>query len=99
MQLAIEWLKVSLRVFARGLWLHDYFFNKISDLYTEFATEVEEGFVIKDPEYEASYSIIILPDFISLPYSSTEIPEMAGSGWITCSCQCQKKGRGRSLDC
>lgn len=36
---------------------------------------VEGGFDTKDPEYEETYSIVILPDFIVLPFPSVELPE------------------------
>ena len=36
---------------------------------------VEGGFDTKDPEYEETYSIVILPDFITLPFPSVELPE------------------------
>jgi hypothetical protein len=36
---------------------------------------IEGGFDSREPEYEVSYSIVILPEFISLPYPSVELPE------------------------
>lgn len=36
---------------------------------------VEGGFDSKVPEYEETYRIVILPDFISLLYPSVELPE------------------------
>jgi len=36
---------------------------------------VEGGFDSKEPEYEETYSIVLLPDFISLPYPSVDLPE------------------------
>lgn len=36
---------------------------------------VEGGFDNQDPEYETTYNIVILPDFISLPFPSVELPE------------------------
>ncbi|KAG0563124.1 hypothetical protein KC19_8G006500 [Ceratodon purpureus] len=42
---------------------------------TLLAIGVEGGFDSKEPEYEVSYSIVILPEFISLSYPSVELPE------------------------
>ncbi|KAF3512348.1 hypothetical protein F2Q69_00003920 [Brassica cretica] len=36
---------------------------------------VDGGFDNSEPEYEESYSIVILPDFVSLPFPSVELPE------------------------
>lgn len=36
---------------------------------------IEGGFDSKEPEYEVTYSIVILPEFISLPFPSVELPE------------------------
>lgn len=36
---------------------------------------VDGGFDNNEPEYEESYSIVILPDFVSLPFPSVELPE------------------------
>lgn len=36
---------------------------------------VDGGFDNNEPEYEDSYSIVILPDFVSLPFPSVELPE------------------------
>ncbi|XP_024356450.1 ubiquitin carboxyl-terminal hydrolase 14 [Physcomitrium patens] len=42
---------------------------------TLLAIGVEGGFDSKVPEYEETYRIVILPDFISLLYPSVELPE------------------------
>lgn len=49
----------------------------ISGLYLMYnvISGVEGGFDTKDPEYEETYSIVILPDFITLPFPSVELPE------------------------
>lgn len=49
----------------------------ISGLYVicNVISGVEGGFDTKDPEYEETYSIVILPDFITLPFPSVELPE------------------------
>lgn len=36
---------------------------------------VDGGFDNNEPEYKESYSIVILPDFVSLPFPSVELPE------------------------
>lgn len=36
---------------------------------------VEGGFDNQEPEYETTYNIVILPDFVSLPFPSVELPE------------------------
>mgnify|MGYP001594983329 CR=1 FL=1 len=36
---------------------------------------VDGGFDNNDPEYEESYEIVILPDYVSLPFPSVELPE------------------------
>ena len=36
---------------------------------------VDGGFDNNETEYEESYSIVILPDFVSLPFPSVELPE------------------------
>lgn len=36
---------------------------------------LDGGFDTKDPEYEETYSIVILPDFITLPFPNVELPE------------------------
>lgn len=36
---------------------------------------MEGGFDNQEPEYEETYSIVILPDFVSLPFPSVELPE------------------------
>eukprot|EP00252_Welwitschia_mirabilis_P020737 TRINITY_DN5140_c0_g2_i1.p1 TRINITY_DN5140_c0_g2~~TRINITY_DN5140_c0_g2_i1.p1 ORF type:complete len:813 (-),score=191.31 TRINITY_DN5140_c0_g2_i1:262-2700(-) len=42
---------------------------------TLLAIGVEGGFENKEQEYEESYRIVILPDYISLPFPSVELPE------------------------
>ncbi|WZY84140.1 hypothetical protein YC2023_030524 [Brassica napus] len=42
---------------------------------TLIVPRVDGGFDNKEPEYEESYSIVILPDFVSLPFPSVELPE------------------------
>ncbi|KAH7679254.1 Ubiquitinyl hydrolase protein [Dioscorea alata] len=42
---------------------------------TLLAIGVEGGFDGQEPEYEETYNIIILPDYISLPFPSVELPE------------------------
>ncbi|KAJ4975564.1 hypothetical protein NE237_000670 [Protea cynaroides] len=42
---------------------------------TLLAIGVEGGFENHEPEYEESHSIIILPEFVSLPFPSVELPE------------------------
>ncbi|XP_010544252.1 PREDICTED: ubiquitin carboxyl-terminal hydrolase 14 isoform X2 [Tarenaya hassleriana] len=42
---------------------------------TLLAIGVEGGFDSGEPEYEDSYSIVVLPDFVSLPFPSVELPE------------------------
>ncbi|ONK80859.1 uncharacterized protein A4U43_C01F22560 [Asparagus officinalis] len=36
---------------------------------------MEGGFDSEEPDYEETHSIVILPDYISLPFSSVELPE------------------------
>lgn len=36
---------------------------------------LEGGFDNREPEYEESYNIVILPDFVMLPFPSVELPE------------------------
>uniref|UniRef100_A0A1J3F4P4 Ubiquitin carboxyl-terminal hydrolase n=1 Tax=Noccaea caerulescens TaxID=107243 RepID=A0A1J3F4P4_NOCCA len=42
---------------------------------TLLAIGVDGGFDNNEPAYEESYSIVILPDFVSLPFPSVELPE------------------------
>ncbi|KAJ4756079.1 Ubiquitinyl hydrolase 1 [Rhynchospora pubera] len=42
---------------------------------TLLAIGVEGGFDNQEPEYETTYNIVILPDYISLPFPSVELPE------------------------
>ncbi|XP_013587490.1 PREDICTED: ubiquitin carboxyl-terminal hydrolase 14 isoform X2 [Brassica oleracea var. oleracea] len=42
---------------------------------TLLAIGVDGGFDNSETEYEESYSIVILPDFVSLPFPSVELPE------------------------
>ncbi|RID63120.1 hypothetical protein BRARA_E02146 [Brassica rapa] len=42
---------------------------------TLLAIGVDGGFDNNETEYEESYSIVILPDFVSLPFPSVELPE------------------------
>lgn len=39
---------------------------------------VDGGFDNNEPEYEETCSIVILPDFVSLPFPSVELPEKVG---------------------
>ncbi|KAL3639889.1 ubiquitin-specific protease ubp14 [Castilleja foliolosa] len=39
------------------------------------AIGVEGGFDNNDPEYEQNYQIVILPDYVTLPFPSVELPE------------------------
>lgn len=36
---------------------------------------IEGGFDNNEPEYEVSYEIVILPDYVTLPFPSVELPE------------------------
>lgn len=36
---------------------------------------MDGGFDNHEPEYEDFYSIVILPDYVSLPFPSVELPE------------------------
>lgn len=36
---------------------------------------MDGGFDNNEPEYEESYEIVILPDYVTLPYPSVELPE------------------------
>lgn len=42
---------------------------------TLLAIGVEGGFGDQEPEYDDTYEIVILPDFISLPFPSVDLPE------------------------
>ncbi|XP_052206730.1 ubiquitin carboxyl-terminal hydrolase 14 isoform X2 [Diospyros lotus] len=42
---------------------------------TRLAIGLEGGFDNNEPEYEEAYNIVILPDYISLPFPSVELPE------------------------
>ncbi|GLU23463.1 hypothetical protein SLE2022_394640 [Rubroshorea leprosula] len=42
---------------------------------TLLAIGVEGGFDNNEPEYEESYSIVILPNYVTLPFPSVELPE------------------------
>ncbi|KAI3988164.1 hypothetical protein MKX01_011953 [Papaver californicum] len=42
---------------------------------TLLAIGVDGGFDNHDPEYEETYNIVILPDFVNLPFPSVELPE------------------------
>ncbi|KAK9085041.1 hypothetical protein Sjap_025452 [Stephania japonica] len=42
---------------------------------TLLAIGIEGGFDNNEPEYEETHSIIILPNFVSLPFPSVELPE------------------------
>ncbi|KAJ3679422.1 hypothetical protein LUZ60_017433 [Juncus effusus] len=42
---------------------------------TLLAIGVEGGFDNNEAEYESTYNIVILPDFVSLPFPSVELPE------------------------
>ncbi|GLT37905.1 hypothetical protein SLA2020_121890 [Shorea laevis] len=42
---------------------------------TLLAIGVEGGFDSNEPEYEESYSIVILPNYVTLPFPSVELPE------------------------
>ena len=36
---------------------------------------MEGGFDNNEPEYEETHSIVILPDYVTLPFPSVELPE------------------------
>ena len=36
---------------------------------------MEGGFGDQEPEYDDTFEIVILPDFISLPFPSVDLPE------------------------
>ena len=36
---------------------------------------VEGGFTDQEPEYDETFEIVILPEFISLPFPSVDLPE------------------------
>ncbi|KAI3931320.1 hypothetical protein MKX01_040237 [Papaver californicum] len=42
---------------------------------TLLAIGVDGGFDNHEPEYEETYNIVILPDFVNLPFHSVELPE------------------------
>ncbi|KAK1261154.1 Ubiquitin carboxyl-terminal hydrolase 14 [Acorus gramineus] len=42
---------------------------------TLLAIGLEGGFDKQEPEYEETYSIVVLPDYVSLPFPSVELPE------------------------
>ncbi|XP_073028592.1 ubiquitin carboxyl-terminal hydrolase 14-like [Primulina eburnea] len=42
---------------------------------TLLAIGMEGGFDNNDPEFETSYEIVILPDYLTLPFPSVELPE------------------------
>ncbi|XP_022874755.1 ubiquitin carboxyl-terminal hydrolase 14 isoform X2 [Olea europaea var. sylvestris] len=42
---------------------------------TLLAIGIEGGFDNNEPEYEVSYEIVILPDYVTLPFPSVELPE------------------------
>ncbi|XP_073118725.1 ubiquitin carboxyl-terminal hydrolase 14 [Henckelia pumila] len=42
---------------------------------TLLAIGIDGGFDNNDPEFEASYEIVILPDYLTLPFPSVELPE------------------------
>lgn len=42
---------------------------------TLLAIGVDGGFDNQEPEYEETHSIVILPDYVSLPFPSVELPE------------------------
>ncbi|XP_075075979.1 ubiquitin carboxyl-terminal hydrolase 14 isoform X2 [Nicotiana tabacum] len=42
---------------------------------TLLAIGIDGGFDNSDPQYEESYEIVILPDYIALPFPSVELPE------------------------
>ncbi|KAG6421313.1 hypothetical protein SASPL_117864 [Salvia splendens] len=42
---------------------------------TLLAIGVEGGFDNNDPEYEQSYEIVVLPDYVNLPFPSVDLPE------------------------
>ncbi|XP_062180355.1 ubiquitin carboxyl-terminal hydrolase 14-like [Phragmites australis] len=42
---------------------------------TLLAIGVEGGFTDQEPEYDETFEIVILPEFISLPFPSVELPE------------------------
>lgn len=36
---------------------------------------IDGGFDSKEVEYEESYTIVVLPEFLALPFPSVELPE------------------------
>ena len=36
---------------------------------------MEGGFSEQEPEYDVTYEIVILPEFLSLPFPSVDLPE------------------------
>lgn len=42
---------------------------------TLLAIGVDGGFDNNDPEYEQSYEIVVLPDYVTLPFPSVDLPE------------------------
>lgn len=42
---------------------------------TRLAIGLDGGFDNNEPEYEETFNIVILPDFVSLPFPSVELPE------------------------
>lgn len=40
-----------------------------------FFVGIDGGFDNQEPEYDETYSIVILPDYATLPFPSVELPE------------------------
>jgi hypothetical protein len=43
---------------------------------------VDGGFDNNEPEYEETHNIIILPDYVTLPFPSVELPEKVLVAWV-----------------
>ena len=41
---------------------------------------MEGGFTEQEPEYDVTYEIVVLPEFISLPFPSVDLPEKVSFG-------------------
>lgn len=49
----------------------EFTYNLIYDL----IAGVDGGFDNNEPEYEETHNIVILPDYVTLPFPSVELPE------------------------
>lgn len=45
---------------------------------------LEGGFDNNEPEYDESYQIVLLPDYLSLPFPSVELPEKVSIPFSNC---------------